>query len=361
MAGVLHECTRAEEHAVVHFLWAKELSTAEVHRVMHPVYGDNCFSRKTVFSWIQEFNMIRQSIRDQERPGRPAEVSTEVTVQRVQQINSNDRHMSIDYIAHSVCCSLATAYDIMNEQLKFVHSGCSAGWLRNKNVQNGSVLAASQSVHWGRRGLHGMKNWKDLSWNGNIPPHQKKKKFKTIPSACKVMLTMFWDMQGVILQKFQPHGENVNAASYCTTLWELRQAIRHKQPGLLTKGVILQELLWTFRWDCLDHPLYSPDLAPSDFHLFGPLKNYLGVCHFANDDAVIQEVTRWLRKQPKDFFFAGFQGLLKRWDKCLNVQEEYVEKWNRFQDVTLIIIASIQFCDLYIDSPSYNLQSENEV
>ena len=94
-----------------------------------------------------------------------------------------------------------------------------------------------------------------------------------------------WNMQGVILQKFQPYGENVNAVSYHTTLRELQQAIRRKKPGLLIKGVILlddntrshparvmQELLRTFHWDSLEHPLYSPDLAPSDFHLLGPLK-----------------------------------------------------------------------------------------
>ena len=74
MAGVLHECTRAEQHAIVCFLWAKGLSIEEVHREMCPMYGNNCFSRKTVFNWIQEFNKGRQRIRDRECPGRPAEV-----------------------------------------------------------------------------------------------------------------------------------------------------------------------------------------------------------------------------------------------------------------------------------------------
>jgi hypothetical protein len=38
------------------------------------------------------------------------------------------------------------------------------------------------------------------------------------------------------------------------------------------------------------------------------------------------EVTAWFRQQPKEFYAAGFQGLLKRWDKCLSVQGDYVEK-----------------------------------
>jgi hypothetical protein len=36
--------------------------------------------------------------------------------------------------------------------------------------------------------------------------------------------------------------------------------------------------------------------------------------------------TAWFRQQPKEYCDAGFQGLVKRWDKCLNVQGDYVEK-----------------------------------
>jgi hypothetical protein len=41
---------------------------------------------------------------------------------------------------------------------------------------------------------------------------------------------------------------------------------------------------------------------------------------------VAMEVTAWFRQQAKEFYAAGFQGLVKRWDKCLNVQGDYVEK-----------------------------------
>jgi hypothetical protein len=42
--------------------------------------------------------------------------------------------------------------------------------------------------------------------------------------------------------------------------------------------------------------------------------------------AFVIPVTAWFREQPKEFDAAGFQGLVKRWDKCLNVQGDYVEK-----------------------------------
>jgi hypothetical protein len=37
------------------------------------------------------------------------------------------------------------------------------------------------------------------------------------------------------------------------------------------------------------------------------------------------KMQKWLRQQSKDFHAAGFDALVKRWDKCTNVGG-YVEK-----------------------------------
>ena len=47
---------------------------------------------------------------------------------------------------------------------------------------------------------------------------------------------------------------------------------------------------------------------------------------FPDDPAVERAVLAWFRQQPKEFFAAGFQGLVKQWDKCLNLYGDYVEK-----------------------------------
>jgi hypothetical protein len=86
------------------------------------------------------------------------------------------------------------------------------------------------------------------------------------------------------------------------------------------------ETLGNIKWEVLEHPPYSPNLAPSDFHLFCPLKHHFSAEHFPDDVAVEREVTACFRQQPKEFYAAGFQGLVKRWDKFLNVQGDYVEK-----------------------------------
>jgi histone-lysine N-methyltransferase SETMAR len=74
--------------------------------------------------------------------------------------------------------------------------------------------------------------------------------------------------------------------------------IRRKWPGLLRRGVVLhdnarphtQPTARRYNWEVLDHPPYSPDLAPSDFNLFGPLKKHLGGRRFATDGEVQQAV-----------------------------------------------------------------------
>jgi hypothetical protein len=42
--------------------------------------------------------------------------------------------------------------------------------------------------------------------------------------------------------------------------------------------------------------------------------------------AVERAVRAWFQQQPKEFYAAGFQGFVKRWDKCLNLCGDYVEK-----------------------------------
>jgi hypothetical protein len=37
-------------------------------------------------------------------------------------------------------------------------------------------------------------------------------------------------------------------------------------------------------------------------------------------------VWKWLRQQSKDLCAAGFDELVKRWDKCINVDGGYVKK-----------------------------------
>jgi histone-lysine N-methyltransferase SETMAR len=109
------------------------------------------------------------------------------------------------------------------------------------------------------------------------------------------------------LAHFQKRGENVNSASYCAVLLKLRDAICRKHLGQLARGVLLhhdnakshtaratQERIQELQWELLEHLPYNLDLAPSDFHLLGLLKNHLGGKRFTDDKEVETEVRKWL-------------------------------------------------------------------
>jgi hypothetical protein len=75
-----------------------------------------------------------------------------------------------------------------------------------------------------------------------------------------------------------------------------------------------------------DHPPYNHDLAPSDFHLFAYLKNWLRSQRFNNNEKFMEGVKTCLSSQATDFFDTDIQKLIPRSDKCLNSGGDNVEK-----------------------------------
>ena len=76
----------------------------------------------------------------------------------------------------------------------------------------------------------------------------------------------------------------------------------------------------------MGHPLYRPDLASNDFHLFLNLKKYLAGKKFEDDYEVQEEVMTWFKGQTADFYDSGIQKLVPRLNKCLDNAGDYVEK-----------------------------------
>ncbi|GFT18052.1 histone-lysine N-methyltransferase SETMAR [Trichonephila clavipes] len=175
-----------------------------------------------------------------------------------------------------------------------------------------------------------------MEWRHSSSP--RKVKFKQTISAQKIMCTVFWDRKGVLLVDFLTRGDTINAAAYCATSQKLRRAIQNKRRGMLSAGVVLlhdnarphtanrTQDITSFGWEQLGHPLYSPDLAPSDYHLFMHLKKSLAGQRHSDDDEAKTTVKQWLSNQAASFFDNGIQKLVPRYDKCLNSNENYVEK-----------------------------------
>jgi len=79
-------------------------------------------------------------------------------------------------------------------------------------------------------------------------------------------------------------------------------------------------------WTVVPHPPYNPDLAPSDFHLYGSMKYGLCGQHFSGYNAIVRAVKQWATSAGADFYERGMQVLVHRWRKCIANGSDYVEK-----------------------------------
>lgn len=66
------------------------------------------------------------------------------------------------------------------------------------------------------------------------------------------------------------------------------------------------------------HPPYSPDLPPSDFHLFPKLKEFLGGKCFTSSEEVKDAMKQWLNRLVIEVYDEGIQKLVTGYDECLN-------------------------------------------
>ena len=167
---------------------------------------------------------------------------------------------------------------------------------------------------------------KRQSMEWHHPQSPRKKKFKTTPSAGKLMVTVFWDMDGVNLVDVMTRGETINSNAHIRTLQKLKQRYRRGRPNRNPGGMFIQhdnarphtslrteEAITKFVWTVLPNPSYSPDLAPSGFHLFGPLKDALRGTRFEDDESVIHAARILLREQEMSWYREGMLALASPW------------------------------------------------
>jgi histone-lysine N-methyltransferase SETMAR len=107
----------------------------------------------------------------------------------------------------------------------------------------------------------------------------------------------------MILVDVTARGETINSDTYIKTLQKLKQLYRRVRPNRNPGDMLIQhdnarphtslrnqEAIAKFGWNVLPHLQYSPDLAPSGFHIFRPLKDALHGTRFEDDEIVIRAV-----------------------------------------------------------------------
>jgi len=90
-------------------------------------------------------------------------------------------------------------------------------------------------------------------------------------------------------------------------------------------------ILRDLHYELLEHPPYSPDLAPSDFCLFPKLKLFLAGQRFSWNQEEIAAVEGYFAALAKNHYRDGIMALEHRWNKCISLKGDFVENKNNFE------------------------------
>ena len=153
----------------------------------------------------------------------------------------------------------------------------------------------------------------------------------------KVMMTIFWSPHGIQLIKALNPGEHFNAEYFqnevLSDLTQLPYAISAKQNkkkfyvhfdnARPHKAKSTIQFCVENKFNIMPHPPYSPDLAPSDFFLFGYLKEKCKGCRFETVDELIEFITEIFSEINSDVLWSVFNEWEQRLNRCIQVKGNY--------------------------------------
>ena len=210
--------SKVEYRAVIRYLYLKGKTGQEIHCELINVYGSSAPLYAQVNFWAGEFKRGRTSLEDETRSGRPSDANNELMCNKVQDLVYSDRRVKVEEIANALHISHGSVSTILHDllgmrkltarwvpkslsddQMATRASVCSALLKRFRSKDDFLLCLVSVDETW----VHYYEpenKPQSRQWVG--PGSPRPKKFKTQPSAGKVMATVFWDAKGVIMLDF---------------------------------------------------------------------------------------------------------------------------------------------------------------
>jgi histone-lysine N-methyltransferase SETMAR len=350
------EDLKIQQRSVVRFLTLEGQTPKDIHPRLQNVYGQEALSRTQVYFWAAETKRGRIAVQDEERSGRPSDAASEQNIEAVENLVMGNRRIKVWEIEAETALSRGTIFRILHEHLLL--SKVTARWVprnlsaldKRRRVECASAALAlmnDDQENFFARIVTGdetwLRNWdpetkqESMQWKHTDSPAPKK--FRTQPSAQKLMATIFWDCEGILLIDYLPPKTTITGLYYGNLIRKLRDVIKEKRRGKVSAGILLlhdnapvhkaQVAMAAIResgFDEIDHPPYSPDLAPSDFFLFPNLKKNLRGRRFEDVSEIVSATQAYFTYQDKTFFSDGLKLLKQRYSKCIALKGDYVEK-----------------------------------
>lgn len=347
---------KSEFRAVIKHFYLKGFTPKEIKAELDAVHGVSAPAFATVYNWVNEFKRGRKSTKDEHRSGRPIEVSTPETIDKIHDMVLNDRRIKLREIVEVTGVSKGTVISILHEKLDM--RKISARWVprllsaENKRSRVVAAKALLARIHRNPDDFLRRFITVDETWIHYYTPETKEqskqwirkgepapKKAKTVKSAGKVLATVFWDARGIIFIDYLEKGQTITGEYYASLLDRLNEKIQEKRPHLKKKKILFHQdnarvhtcavsmaKIQELKFELVDHPPYSPDLAPSDFFLFPNLKKWLAGQRFMSNEEIVTQTNVYFEELPKSYFSDGLGKLQGRLEKCIELKGDYVEK-----------------------------------
>ncbi|PNF21375.1 hypothetical protein B7P43_G15465, partial [Cryptotermes secundus] len=185
-------------------------------------------SRTEVLEWHSRFKAGRVSVEDDKLSGRPSTSKTTENLENIRELIHEDHLRTIHELEITVIPGINTVRRVVRCGRLGFHKVC-ARWvphmltLQQKMQRMGLALQHLNRYHDEGHDMLARIVTGDESWVHHYQPETKcasmqwkhpaplAKNFKWTPSSRKVMVTVFWDHEGILLTAFQPLGQTVNA------------------------------------------------------------------------------------------------------------------------------------------------------
>ena len=183
-------------------------------------------------------------------------------------------------------------------------------------------------------------NQQSAEWTVAGESHPKRPKTQT--SACKVLASIFWDVQGILFLDYLEKGRTIKSEYHIALLMCLKEEIAkkllptkkkvffHEDNAPCHKSIATMTKIHKLHFELLLHPPYSLDLAPSNYWLFADLKKMFQRKRFNSNKEVILET----EAKDKVINKKGIELLEKRWNQCITLERDYVNELSQISPIS---------------------------
>ena len=146
------------------------------------------------------------------------------------------------------------------------------------------------------------------------------------------MLSIWWDIRGIIHWEILPDGCTITADLYCQQLDRVAAKLKGNQDRIyflhdnarshVAKST--RQKLLSLGWITISHPAYSPHLARKDYHLYRSLSNHLREKKFNDESQIKMDLLNFFDQKTQYFYESGILSLPERWQQIIDSNEAYI-------------------------------------